>query len=48
MAAARDAMLAMHRAYSAQVNRFADEQGDLARAAAEALRNAREAARRER
>jgi hypothetical protein len=48
MAAARDAMLALHRAYSTQVNRFAEEQGDLARAAAEALRNAREAARRER
>lgn len=48
MAAARDAVLALHRAYSAQVNRFADEQGDLARAAAEALRNARSAARSER
>jgi hypothetical protein len=48
MAAARDAMLALHRAYSTQVNRFAEEQGDLSRAAAEALRNAREAARRER
>jgi hypothetical protein len=48
MAAARDAMLALHRAYSTQVNRFAEEQGDLARAAAEALRNARETARRER
>jgi hypothetical protein len=45
MAAARDAMLALHRAYSTQVNRFADEQGDLARAAVESLRNAREAAR---
>jgi hypothetical protein len=45
MAAARDAMLALHRAYTAQVNRFAEEQGDLARAAAEALRHAREAAR---
>lgn len=44
MAAARDALLALHRAYSAQVNRFAEEQGDLARAAAEALHNAREAA----
>jgi hypothetical protein len=45
MAAARDAMLALHRAYSAQVNRFAEEQGDLARAAAEALGHAREATR---
>jgi hypothetical protein len=45
MAAARDAMLALHRAYTAQVNRFAAEQGDLARAAAEAMRHAREAAR---
>jgi len=48
MAAARDAILALHRAYTAQVNRFADEQGDLARAAAEALLNARSAARKER
>jgi len=45
LAAARDATLALHRAYTAQVNRFADEQGDLARAAAEALRHARDAAR---
>jgi len=45
MAAARDAMMALHRAYTAQVNRFADEQGDLARAAAEAIAHAREAAR---
>ena len=44
MAAARDAMLALHRAYTAQVNRFADENGDLARAAAEAMSHAREAA----
>ena len=44
MAAARDAMLALHRAYTAQVNRFADEQGDLARGAAEALHHARGAA----
>ena len=44
MAAARDAMLALHRAYTAQVNRFADEHGDLARAAAEAMAHAREAA----
>jgi hypothetical protein len=45
LAAARDAQLALHRAYSAQVNRFAQEQGDLARAAAEAMRHARDAAR---
>ncbi len=45
MAAARDAMLALHPAYTAQVNRFAAEQGDLARAAAESMRHAREAAR---
>lgn len=44
MAAARDAMLALHRAYTAQVNRFADEHGDLARAAAEAMTHARKAA----
>jgi len=44
LAAARDAMLALPRAYTAQVNRFADEQGDLARAAAEALHHARGAA----
>jgi hypothetical protein len=48
MAAARDAMLALHRAYTAQVNRFAQELGDLARAAAEAVRHAREAARAQR
>jgi len=43
MAAARDAMRALHRAYQAQVNRFAQEEGDLAKAAAEALAHAREA-----
>lgn len=48
MAAARDAMLALHRAYSAQVNRFAAEQGDLLRGAAEALAHAREAVKRAR
>jgi hypothetical protein len=42
MAAARDAMLALHRAYTAHVNRFAQEDGDLARAAAEAMAHARE------
>lgn len=45
MAAARDAMMALHRAYSAQVNRFGEELGDLARGAAEAMRHARTAAR---
>ena len=43
LAAARDALLALHRVYAAQVNRFAQEQGDLANAAAEALAHAREA-----
>ena len=43
LAAARDAILALHRAYQAQVNRFAQEEGDLAQAAAEALANARRA-----
>ncbi len=43
MAAARDAMQALHRAYRTQVNRFAEEQGDLARAAAEAMAHARRA-----
>lgn len=45
LAAARDAQVALHRAYTAQVNRFAQEQGDLARAAAEAMQHARDAAR---
>lgn len=43
LAGARDAMLALHRAYTAQVNRFAAEHADLARGAAEALAHAREA-----
>ena len=43
LAAARDAMLALHRAYQNQVNRFAREEGDLANAAAEAPAHAREA-----
>jgi hypothetical protein len=43
LAAARDAVLALHRAYQAQVNRFAQEEGDLANAAAEALAHARQA-----
>lgn len=48
MAAARDAMLALHRAYAVQVNRFASEHGDLAQAAAEALAHARVAVGRQR
>jgi hypothetical protein len=47
MAAARDAMMALHRAYAAQVNRFAEDQGQLAAGAAEAFRHAREAVARE-
>ncbi len=43
LAAARDAVLALHRAYTAQVNRFAQEQGDLLQAVAEAMAHAREA-----
>jgi hypothetical protein len=43
LARARDAVLAVHRAYAAQVNRFAQEEADLARSAAEALREARAA-----
>jgi hypothetical protein len=41
---ARDAVLALHRAYRAQVNRFAAEGADLAREAASALGAARAAA----
>jgi hypothetical protein len=41
---ARDAVLSVHRAYRAQVNRFAREDADLARAAESALRTAREVA----
>jgi hypothetical protein len=41
MAAARDAVMALHRAYTLHVNRFAAEQGDLVRGAAEALAHAR-------
>jgi hypothetical protein len=37
---ARDAVLSVHRAYRAQVNRFAQEEADLARHASEALREA--------
>jgi hypothetical protein len=41
LAQARDAVLALHRAYRAQVNRFAVEQAELARAAARAIEAAR-------
>jgi hypothetical protein len=44
LAHARDAVLALHRAYRAQVNRFAQEDADLARDAAAALAAARTAA----
>jgi hypothetical protein len=42
---ARDAILALHRAYRAQANRFAQEEADLAAAAESAIAAAREAAR---
>lgn len=45
LAEARDAVLALHRAYRAQANRFAKEEADLAVAAAAALAKARDAAR---
>jgi hypothetical protein len=44
LARARDAVLALHRAYRAQVNRFAGEQAELARSAAAAVERARAAA----
>jgi hypothetical protein len=43
LARARDAGLAVHRGYAAQVSRFAQEEATLARAAAAALREARAA-----
>ncbi len=43
LAHARDAVLALHRAYAAQVTRFAQQDADLARAAADALEAARAA-----
>ncbi len=43
LAAARDAVLAVHRAYGAHVKRFAQEEADLGRAAAAALQQARTA-----
>jgi hypothetical protein len=41
LARARDAVLELHRAYRAQVNRFAQEQAELARAASAAVELAR-------
>ena len=41
LAGARQAVLSLHRAYRAQVNRFSQEEADLARQAAGALRQAR-------
>lgn len=43
LARAREAVLALHRAYGAQVNRFAQEEADLARSASDALQDARAA-----
>ena len=43
LARARDAVLELHRAYRAQVNRFAQEEASLARSAASARGEAREA-----
>ncbi|BDG06585.1 hypothetical protein [Anaeromyxobacter oryzae] len=43
LARARDAVLALHRAYRAQVNRFAQEEANLARGARRDLDAAREA-----
>jgi hypothetical protein len=45
LAAARDAVIALHRAYRAQANRFAQEEADLAVAAAAALARAKDVAR---
>ena len=42
LARARDAVLALHRAYRAQVNRFSQEEESLARDATESLEKARE------
>jgi hypothetical protein len=41
LASARQAVLSLHRAYRAQVNRFAQEEANLARQASRALREAR-------
>jgi hypothetical protein len=43
LARAREAVLELHRAYGAQVNRFAQEEANLAHRAAASLREAREA-----
>ncbi len=43
LAEARDAVLALHRAYASYVNRFAEQNRDLTRAAADALGRARHA-----
>jgi hypothetical protein len=48
LALARDSVLALHRAYSEQLNRFAEEQAEHANAAAQALARAREQMARER
>jgi hypothetical protein len=47
LARARDAVLALHRAYRAQVNRFAQEDAELARSAVHALSVARDEVQRE-
>jgi hypothetical protein len=47
LARARDAVVALHRAYRAQVNRFAQEDTDLARNAARSLAAARDEVQRE-
>ncbi len=43
LARARDAVLALHRAYASQVARFAQQEAELARAASDALEGARAA-----
>ncbi|HEX9401006.1 MAG TPA: hypothetical protein VF912_12925 [Anaeromyxobacter sp.] len=43
LAAARDAVLRLHRSYAVQVNRFAQDEANLARAAADALQAAQAA-----
>jgi hypothetical protein len=48
LAKARDALLSLHRAYRAQVNRFGQENGELMQEAAEALKSARAAVTHER
>jgi hypothetical protein len=41
LARARDAVLSLHRAYAGQVSRFAQQESELARAASDALEDAR-------